>query len=196
MHVHGGKVVIDPVGSAGTASELAHNVHCLPPDLAAVLVTHVHPNHVNRLAVQLLQERYGNDLSWFVPFPFGRFLQEQGCRRVTETFFGARYTVCDKITFLSMPTTHKTCNNLSPIKSACNTMSSSKTVLWSVLFALLYNILYSLPEWYENAGPFTVVVITLALYLLIFILYVLLVATFKYIGLWTSDHPAEWIFVA
>ena len=55
----------------------------LPP-IDAVLLSHDHYDHLDRWTVRALHRRFGDDLTWFAPLGFARWLGKLGIRTVRE----------------------------------------------------------------------------------------------------------------
>ncbi|XP_015426702.1 PREDICTED: N-acyl-phosphatidylethanolamine-hydrolyzing phospholipase D [Myotis davidii] len=78
------------------------------PHIDAVLISHNHYDHLDYSAVISLNERFGNDLRWFVPLGLLDWMQKCGCENVIELDWWEENCVPghDKVTFVLTPSQH------------------------------------------------------------------------------------------
>lgn len=50
-----------------------HQIHDLPSNLDAVVISHSHYDHLDLNTVVMLNARFGNEIRWFVPLGLGEF---------------------------------------------------------------------------------------------------------------------------
>ncbi|XP_055248506.1 N-acyl-phosphatidylethanolamine-hydrolyzing phospholipase D isoform X2 [Gorilla gorilla gorilla] len=79
----------------------------LPP-IDAVLISHNHYDHLDYNSVIALNERFGNELRWFVPLGLLDWMQKCGCENVIELDWWEENCVPghDKVTFVFTPSQH------------------------------------------------------------------------------------------
>lgn len=79
----------------------------LPP-IDAVLISHNHYDHLDYNSVVALNERFGNELRWFVPLGLLDWMQKCGCENVIELDWWEENCVPghDKVTFVFTPSQH------------------------------------------------------------------------------------------
>ncbi|XP_070325771.1 N-acyl-phosphatidylethanolamine-hydrolyzing phospholipase D isoform X3 [Odocoileus virginianus] len=78
------------------------------PRIDAVLVSHNHYDHLDYNSVIALNERFGNELRWFVPLGLLDWMQKCGCENVIELDWWEENCVPghDKVTFVFTPSQH------------------------------------------------------------------------------------------
>ncbi|XP_036183502.1 N-acyl-phosphatidylethanolamine-hydrolyzing phospholipase D isoform X1 [Myotis myotis] len=78
------------------------------PAIDAVLISHNHYDHLDYSSVVSLNERFGNDLRWFVPLGLLDWMQKCGCENVIELDWWEENCVPghDKVTFVFTPSQH------------------------------------------------------------------------------------------
>ncbi|XP_019814188.2 N-acyl-phosphatidylethanolamine-hydrolyzing phospholipase D isoform X2 [Bos indicus] len=78
------------------------------PRIDAVLVSHNHYDHLDCNSVIALNERFGNELRWFVPLGLLDWMQKCGCENVIELDWWEENCVPghDKVTFVFTPSQH------------------------------------------------------------------------------------------
>ncbi|CAD5126212.1 DgyrCDS14382 [Dimorphilus gyrociliatus] len=54
------------------------------PKIDAIVISHDHYDHLDYNSVKSLNERYGNNLRWFIPLGRGKWLKDCGIEKVTE----------------------------------------------------------------------------------------------------------------
>ena len=54
------------------------------PDIDAVVISHNHYDHLDYKSVCALNNRFGSNISWFVPQGQGEWMIQSGCINVTE----------------------------------------------------------------------------------------------------------------
>lgn len=79
----------------------------LPP-IDAVLISHNHYDHLDYGSVAALNERFGNELRWFVPLGLLDWMQKCGCENVIELDWWEENCVPghDEVTFVFTPAQH------------------------------------------------------------------------------------------
>ncbi|XP_034522748.1 N-acyl-phosphatidylethanolamine-hydrolyzing phospholipase D isoform X3 [Ailuropoda melanoleuca] len=79
----------------------------LPP-IDAVLISHNHYDHLDYNSVIALNERFGQELRWFVPLGLLDWMQKCGCENVIELDWWEENCVPghDKVTFVFTPSQH------------------------------------------------------------------------------------------
>nr|XP_051704835.1 N-acyl-phosphatidylethanolamine-hydrolyzing phospholipase D isoform X3 [Oryctolagus cuniculus] len=79
----------------------------LPP-IDAVLISHNHYDHLDYGSVAALNERFGNELRWFVPLGLLDWMQKCGCENVIELDWWEENCVPghDDVTFVFTPSQH------------------------------------------------------------------------------------------
>ncbi|KAL4684172.1 hypothetical protein H8959_021866 [Pygathrix nigripes] len=92
--VHGSKAI----------SSFPCTISELPP-IDAVLISHNHYDHLDYNSVIALNERFGNELRWFVPLGLLDWMQKCGCENVIELDWWEENCVPghDKVTFVFTP---------------------------------------------------------------------------------------------
>uniref|UniRef100_A0A9L0TMR5 N-acyl-phosphatidylethanolamine-hydrolyzing phospholipase D n=1 Tax=Equus caballus TaxID=9796 RepID=A0A9L0TMR5_HORSE len=78
------------------------------PRVDAVLISHNHYDHLDHNSVIALNERFGNELRWFVPLGLLDWMQKCGCENVIELDWWEENCVPgrDKVTFVLTPSQH------------------------------------------------------------------------------------------
>lgn len=78
------------------------------PRIDAVLISHNHYDHLDYNSVIALNERFGNELRWFVPLGLLDWMQKCGCENVIELDWWEENCVPghDKVTFVFTPSQH------------------------------------------------------------------------------------------
>ncbi|XP_059790094.1 N-acyl-phosphatidylethanolamine-hydrolyzing phospholipase D isoform X1 [Balaenoptera ricei] len=78
------------------------------PRVDAVLISHNHYDHLDHSSVVALNERFGNELRWFVPLGLLDWMQKCGCENVIELDWWEENCVPghDRVTFVLTPSQH------------------------------------------------------------------------------------------
>ncbi|KAG8439958.1 hypothetical protein GDO86_005937 [Hymenochirus boettgeri] len=78
------------------------------PKIDAVVISHNHYDHLDYNTVVELNERFGNELRWFVPLGLLNWMQNCGCENVIELDWWEQNCVPghDEVTFVFTPSQH------------------------------------------------------------------------------------------
>uniref|UniRef100_A0A8B9USI3 N-acyl-phosphatidylethanolamine-hydrolyzing phospholipase D n=1 Tax=Anas zonorhyncha TaxID=75864 RepID=A0A8B9USI3_9AVES len=78
------------------------------PKIDAVVISHTHYDHLDYNSVKSLNERFGNELRWFVPLGLLDWMQRCGCENVIELDWWEENCVPghDAVTFVFTPSQH------------------------------------------------------------------------------------------